>query len=294
MLEGGPRRRGIVDPEDQRVRTLSRELTHLGIVAVDGQRGVAGQRTHRRAPPLGDVLELAVAIELVAEEIAETDRLWFARARAPRAAPPRPPRRGPARPRVHRGASRRPRRPGSRRSCCAPGETVRGGCSLPSPRWWSCRSSPRSRRSRAEVLRPGGRSPPDRASRAAFRGRSSRRRPGPDVTNRRPPARRRSRRRAESEGAKQGGGYPSAHRSPGRVNFVSALPLKGEVRHPEGAYGASRFVNCGKGERCGAEAIGVVCVRAHSGAAVSVGLVRARTHSGEMVSGARHFLRRSF
>jgi hypothetical protein len=40
MLEGPPRHRGIVDAEDQRVLALSRELSNLWIVAVDGERGV--------------------------------------------------------------------------------------------------------------------------------------------------------------------------------------------------------------------------------------------------------------
>ena len=59
---------------------------------------VASPGSARRPPPaLGDELELAVAVELVAEEVAEADRARpHARARPP-AAPPRPPRTAPAR-----------------------------------------------------------------------------------------------------------------------------------------------------------------------------------------------------
>src|SRR6266516_7518399 len=77
VLQGRPRGREIVDAEDQRTRSLSRELSDLRIVSVDRQRSIAGQRPHRRAPPLRNVLQLAVAIELVTEEIAEADGLRF-------------------------------------------------------------------------------------------------------------------------------------------------------------------------------------------------------------------------
>ena len=77
MLQGRPRSREIIDAEDQRARSLSRELPDLRIVSVDGQRSIAGQRGPRRAPPLRNVLQLAVTIELVTEEVAEADGLRF-------------------------------------------------------------------------------------------------------------------------------------------------------------------------------------------------------------------------
>ena len=52
----------------------AREVADLRIVAVDDEHRVVRQRRGRRPPALGDVLELAVAVELVAEEVAEQDR----------------------------------------------------------------------------------------------------------------------------------------------------------------------------------------------------------------------------
>ena len=57
----------------------------------------SGKRRDRRPPVGGDVLQLAVAVELVAEEVAEQHRARAARAARSRAARPRPPRRAPAR-----------------------------------------------------------------------------------------------------------------------------------------------------------------------------------------------------
>ena len=48
-----------------------------------------------------------------------------------------------------------------------------------------------------------------------------------------------------------------------------------------------------KGERCGPEVNDGMCAQAHSGVAGSVEQGRARTRSGVVVSGARHFWRRS-
>ena len=77
VLQGRPCRRGTVHPEDERVRPLPRELADLRIVAVHRQRRILGERAHRRTPPLRDVLELAVAVELVAKEIPEADGFRF-------------------------------------------------------------------------------------------------------------------------------------------------------------------------------------------------------------------------
>src|SRR5205823_5307122 len=62
---------GIVEPEDQ--DGITREVADKRVVAVDGERH-AGQAAHRRPPALGDQLELAVTVELIAEEIPEAER----------------------------------------------------------------------------------------------------------------------------------------------------------------------------------------------------------------------------
>ena len=63
----------IVEPEDRGVRMLSCEVADLRVVAVHDQRGACRKRRDRRPPALCDKLQLPVAVELVAEEIAETD-----------------------------------------------------------------------------------------------------------------------------------------------------------------------------------------------------------------------------
>src|SRR5207237_3061093 len=63
----------IVEPEDCRARVCAREIAHLRIVAVDHERGLRIELRNGAAPPLGHELELAVAVELVTEEVAETD-----------------------------------------------------------------------------------------------------------------------------------------------------------------------------------------------------------------------------
>src|SRR5262249_12638748 len=64
----------IVDAEHHRPRTLPREVPDLRVVAVDDERGRPVERANGAAPALGDVLELAVTVELVAEEVPEADR----------------------------------------------------------------------------------------------------------------------------------------------------------------------------------------------------------------------------
>ena len=60
----------VVQPEGQRARPVAPEVADLRVVAVDDElRG--RQRRHGRAPAGGNELELAVAVELVAEEVAE-------------------------------------------------------------------------------------------------------------------------------------------------------------------------------------------------------------------------------
>ena len=81
---------------------------------------VSGQLGHRLPPALRDQLELAVAVELVAEEVAEQRSRAAARAARPRAARPRPPRTARA-PRRVRGEQRR----GDARDEVRPGRVVR-------------------------------------------------------------------------------------------------------------------------------------------------------------------------
>ena len=61
----------IVDAEDDCVRPRAREVSDLRIVAVDRKSGGGIEVAHGGAPPLGDVLELAVAVELIAEQVAQ-------------------------------------------------------------------------------------------------------------------------------------------------------------------------------------------------------------------------------
>ena len=75
MLEDGPANRRVVDAEDECAGALVCQRAHLRIVAVDDERSASLAWPARPAPTLRDVLELAVAIELVAKEVAETDRL---------------------------------------------------------------------------------------------------------------------------------------------------------------------------------------------------------------------------
>ena len=103
----------------------------------------SGSAATRVAPARRDGLELAVAVELVAKEVAEQKRLAAERAAQPRATQPRRPRRGRARRRGAGGASRRRPRRGSRRSCCARAARAAAGSRRPSPSSSSCRSSRR-------------------------------------------------------------------------------------------------------------------------------------------------------
>ena len=180
VLERGPGVPRIVDAERDRAGAAVREIADLWVVPVDDQNGVGRERRRCRAPALGDVLELAVAVELVTEEVAEQDR-------------PRPdaaddlrqgalvdleqPQLGVA---AGRAASRRRRRRGSRPSCSRRGVSGSRGSRRPSPSSSSCRSWPTRPRRPAAAGPPARRSRRDRASRAASRaGWCRRRRPRP-------------------------------------------------------------------------------------------------------------------
>ena len=71
----------VVETEGDAARAVACEIADLRVVGVDDERGVAGERVDRGAPALGDLLQLAVAVELVAEQVAEAHR--------PRPDPPR-------------------------------------------------------------------------------------------------------------------------------------------------------------------------------------------------------------
>src|SRR5262249_9932787 len=66
----------VVDPEDGPRAGIAfpSEISDLRIVAVDDEGRVGGQLLDGRSPTAGNELELAVSVELVAEEVAETDR----------------------------------------------------------------------------------------------------------------------------------------------------------------------------------------------------------------------------
>jgi hypothetical protein len=66
---------GVVEPEYERVAPLGGQVADLRIIAVDGQRGLRRKCAHCLAPTLGDQLELAVPVELVAKEVPERDRM---------------------------------------------------------------------------------------------------------------------------------------------------------------------------------------------------------------------------
>src|SRR5207244_2324909 len=63
----------IIETEDEGPGSPGGEIAHLGVVAVDNDGGIR-QRRDGAAPAGGDVLQLAVAVELVAEEVAEKER----------------------------------------------------------------------------------------------------------------------------------------------------------------------------------------------------------------------------
>ena len=164
----------VVDPERDRAGASAREVADLRVVAVDDQRRVLRQLAPLRTPPLGDVLQLAVAVQLVAEEVAEQN--------GPR---PHAPDDLGQRPFVHleqpqlRIALREQRRGDAGdeiRAGAVPRERIRArGSRPPSRSSSSSRSSPRRPRRLAEGASRARRSRRDRASRAACRAASCRR-----------------------------------------------------------------------------------------------------------------------
>src|SRR5215216_6870407 len=74
MLELRRRPSRVVQAEDDAAGTVAPEVPHLGVVAVDDERRALIELRHGPPPALGDELELAVAVELVAEEVAQAKR----------------------------------------------------------------------------------------------------------------------------------------------------------------------------------------------------------------------------
>jgi hypothetical protein len=64
----------VVDAEGDRAVPLAGEVADLRVVSIDDEHRVGSEVAHRGAPALGDVFQLAVAVELVAEEVPEADR----------------------------------------------------------------------------------------------------------------------------------------------------------------------------------------------------------------------------
>ena len=79
MLKRRPSVARVVEPEAKRTLSSLGEVRHDGVVGVHDERRGGWECVHGLSPALGDELELAVAVELVAEEVRERDH---ARARA--------------------------------------------------------------------------------------------------------------------------------------------------------------------------------------------------------------------
>ena len=76
MLHLSDRHRVVLDPEVGDAGMLAAEIGDQGIVGVEQKPGaVAGAREDAR-PPIGDRFELAIAIELIPEQVGEEDRAW--------------------------------------------------------------------------------------------------------------------------------------------------------------------------------------------------------------------------
>ena len=144
----------VVEPEPQRALTPVGEVADHRIVGVHDERRRLRELCDRGAPALGHELELAVAVELVAEEVPERDGARARPRERLREARPRRPRTGRARHRVRRRAPRRCRTGGSRPRGSTRAGARRRGSRRPSPSSSSCRSWPRrARRPRGVGLR---------------------------------------------------------------------------------------------------------------------------------------------
>ena len=219
----------VVDPEHGRLRPPAREVADLRVVAVHDERSVARKLRDRLTPARGQQLELAVAVELVAEQVPEADG---ARLQPPRHLGQRTlvdleqPQLGVA---------------GREKGGRDPGDEVRARAVVRQPH--GRREDPRGhRRGRrlavrgrdqalhpAEAARRGGRQLPDRASRAAFRARSSHRRRRPGERAGRPRGRAGSRRRGARERPSRKDATSSARRITRSRELSGLLTRPGDV-----------------------------------------------------------------
>jgi hypothetical protein len=74
VLELRRRPSRVVQAENDAVCSVAPEVAHLRVVAVDDERRAGAEVRNGPAPALGDELELAVPVELVAEEVAQAER----------------------------------------------------------------------------------------------------------------------------------------------------------------------------------------------------------------------------
>jgi hypothetical protein len=73
MLEGGARLSRIVEPERDGVGGARGQVAHHRVVGVHDDGGACPESRNGRPPAPGHELELAVAVELVAEEVRQAD-----------------------------------------------------------------------------------------------------------------------------------------------------------------------------------------------------------------------------
>ena len=84
VLHLGDRHRRVLDPEVRDVRRVAPQVSDQRIVRVQHDPCVAASRAgSHRGPAIGDRVELAIAIELVSEQIAEQDPTWLELRRDP-------------------------------------------------------------------------------------------------------------------------------------------------------------------------------------------------------------------
>ena len=155
--EVGERHRRIVEAEPDHVAAAVAERADDGIVGGEHEQRLGRQLADHRPPALGHQLQLAVAVELVAEQVRERARAAGCGERS-RAARTRPPRTGPAARRPRRSAARwRRRRGGSRRRRCGRARARAPARRRPARSWSSCRWWPRPARRRLPAAPRGAR-----------------------------------------------------------------------------------------------------------------------------------------
>src|SRR5262249_35369477 len=76
MLERRPGMRRVVDAEADDAGAVAPEVGDERVVRVQSERRCRVERGDGGAPPFGYGLELAVAVELVAEEVSQRDDAW--------------------------------------------------------------------------------------------------------------------------------------------------------------------------------------------------------------------------